>query len=444
MKKNTSDEAISISFLGVDERSMSAYEFFFNGIKDFPCELLDDHSQPQICLVDLDAYNIDEQYHKYRGEHPETYILLLSLADHTALDKKEFFLKKPVKKDALQSSINEMYKVISGKIMPEDAIKKASIAASPASKFDSNDESTQKVTINIQNNKFKIKAVDEQAEELKKKVVPIKEKTKTVTAQAGKLLTVANEKDFVGDLADIDLNDIDQIAKIYYEPNKFLQSVVEKVCLKSRQTEGIIQLNVLNYIFYFDYQEQRVYSTVGPGIIRPLCLLPHENHVSYKIKDLGFRQHLHEIMQSNKNQKTKKTQEKQSWNMEAFVWLITLWSSRGRLPKGTSLANPVYLMQWPNLTRLETLPHAVRISALLYQQPHTLPDIATRLGIEQRYVFSFYSACKAIGLANISKRQVDKTFAPQQSAVNKNKSILSKLLGKLAGFRRKTKMTESA
>ncbi len=443
MNKSKPDSTLTISFLGVDQRSMSAYEFFFKGIKDFNCDLSSNNSQPQICLVDIDAYNIEHEYHQYRDAHPQTYLLLLSLGSHPELEEQEFFLRKPVKKDALLASINEIHQVISGKIKLNDAVKQA---AETINEFTAGDESTQEVTVNLQHNHFKIQSLDEPAaaEPIDKKIVAIKEKRKVATAQAGKLLTVANEKDFVGEQSDIDLNDIDLLPQIYYDPKKFLQSIVEKVCLKSRQTEGIIQLNVLNYTFYFDYQEQKVYSTVGPGIIRPLCLLPHENHVSYKIKDLGFRQQLHEIMQSNKNQKTKKTQEKQSWNMESFVWLITLWSSRGRLPRGTSLSSPVYLMQWPNLTRLEALPHAVRISALLYQQPHTLPDIARQLGIEQRYVFSFYSACKAIGLANISKRQIDTTFAPEQPAVNKNKSILVKLLGRLVGFRSKTKMTESA
>ena len=126
------------------------------------------------------------------------------------------------------------------------------------------------------------------------------------------------------------------------------------------------------------------------------------------------------------------------------MWLITLWCSRGRLPKGTSLSNPVYLMQWPNLTRLDPIPHAVHISALLYKQPHTLLEITQQLGIEQRYVFAFYSACKSVGLAHVSRREVDKIFVPEKAARHKNKSILSKLLSKLAGFKDKSEMNEIA
>ncbi|WP_198266537.1 hypothetical protein [sulfur-oxidizing endosymbiont of Gigantopelta aegis] len=162
--------------------------------------------------------------------------------------------------------------------------------------------------------------------------------------------------------------------------------------------------------------------------------MPHDNQVSYKIKDASFRDELHDIIQSNKNKTRQKNQEKQSWRMESFTWLISLWSSRDRVPRGTPLDRPVYLMQWPNMTRLAAVPHGVRIAALLYEQASNLPDVARQLDIEQRYVFAFYSACKSIGLANISRRQIDKTFVNEQPKRHKNKSILAKLLGKLLHF----------
>ncbi len=49
-------------------------------------------------------------------------------------------------------------------------------------------------------------------------------------------------------------------------------------------------------------------------------------------------------------------------------------------------------MEWPTLTRLASIPHALRIAALLYDHPYPLADAARLLGIEQRYVFAFYSA----------------------------------------------------
>jgi len=120
--------------------------------------------------------------------------------------------------------------------------------------------------------------------------------------------------------------------------------------------------------------------------------------------------------------------------MESFMWLISLWTSRGRIPISTKLNQPVYLLQWPNLTRLASTPYSIRIAALLYDQPYPLIEAAKQLGIEQRYVFSFYSACKSIGLANTSKRVSDQIFIAERTKQSEHKSILSKLLNRLVNF----------
>ncbi len=219
---------------------------------------------------------------------------------------------------------------------------------------------------------------------------------------------------------------------------------MEQARIKSQQSGQIVQLNILNHIFYFDDKEQKVHSTAGPSVIRPLCFICHDNEASYEVKTSTFRDDLNFILQANKNRSTNKVKEKHSWSMEAFMWLITLWCSRGRVPEGCDLTQPVYLMQWPNLTRLEPIPHAVRIAALIYHQPRTLTDTAKQLGIEQRYVFAFFSACKTIGLSDISRRDVDKLFVTESPKHHKNKSIMSKLLGKLVNFSGNTAINDVA
>jgi hypothetical protein len=59
---------------------------------------------------------------------------------------------------------------------------------------------------------------------------------------------------------------------------------------------------------------------------------------------------------------------------------------------------PLQLNHWPNLIRLLVPPHAARIAGLWARQPVTLAQSINTLGIEQRYVFAFYSACVAQGL----------------------------------------------
>ncbi|MGC8697420.1 MAG: hypothetical protein ACP5Q0_03015, partial [Halothiobacillus sp.] len=86
---------------------------------------------------------------------------------------------------------------------------------------------------------------------------------------------------------------------------------------------------------------------------------------------------------------------------EGIIWSIAAWSSRGRVPVGTPLDQPVHLLHWPNLTRLSDIPGAMQISALWTKQPTSLMDTAVFLGLPYRHVFSFYVACQALGLVHI-------------------------------------------
>ncbi|MDX2503800.1 MAG: hypothetical protein QNL62_04905 [Gammaproteobacteria bacterium] len=447
-------ESITISLLGVDERSKSAYQFFFESIKTIQCELIDDYTQAQICLVDKDSYNARQQYEALLQNYPDKSILVLSLKKHSCTRKNEFFLKKPIKRDALQESLQQIFRFISSKGMGTSEqdiplLKKSSIISakdSPATGKQNSQANSQTKTVASQEDSIKKL---ENTQDISH--VPMLESKKTSTANAGRLLKIEHEEHFVGEQPDINLeqpdvnlDQLEQLRHIFYKPEKLLQAFVEQACSKSQQSEQIIQMNVLNHILYFDFQERKVYSSVGPGIIRPLCLIPHDKNISYRVKDPSFRDELHAIMQANKNETVKKTLKKQSWDMESFTWLITLWSSRGRVPQGTDLNQPVYLIQWPNLTRLAAIPHAVRIAALLYAGPRTLADTAKQLGIKQRYVFAFYSACKAIGLANVSRRQINTLFTAEKPEHNKNQSILSKLLGKLTRFSDKPSIKQGA
>ncbi len=426
-------EPITISFLGVDERSKSAYQLFFENITPVQYELIDDCQQAQLCLIDKDSYNVQQQYDELTKNYPEKYILVLSIIEHICTHDKEFFLQKPIKREALQELLNKISGYISGKtILPSGVPSRSQI----------------KDTVMKISEKYRKKPVIEQREEpvkpvVKEKnntVVPINKKPKVATANAGKLLKIENEQYFVGEQADVNINEPQQLDKIFYSPEKLLQSVMLAAREKSQESGQIVQLNVMDHVFYFDTKNQKVYSTVGASVIRHLCVVHQDEAPTFSVKPEAFRNDLEFILQASE----KKSRRKHSWSMDAFLWVITLWCSRGRLPTGTDITRPVYLMQWPNLTRLEQIPHAARIAALIYDQPRTLFDTAKQLGIKQRYVFAFFSACKSIGLSDVSVRDVDRLFEPEKPKKSKNKSILSKLLGKLTGFSENTVTTKLA
>ena len=83
---------------------------------------------------------------------------------------------------------------------------------------------------------------------------------------------------------------------------------------------------------------------------------------------------------------------------EDFLWNVAAWAARGRLPEGTDPYKPVRLRAWPNFTQVFMSPHALRISALWVRTWASPVEIAFRLGIPQRYVFSVYSSARFAGL----------------------------------------------
>lgn len=118
-------------------------------------------------------------------------------------------------------------------------------------------------------------------------------------------------------------------------------------------------------------------------------------------------------------------------NIEAFVWKLACWTSKGRYPQQIDYRLPVYLKNWPNFTRLLVTPHALRIAALLISEPRTMINIAQTLNIKPQYVFVFISAACSVGLAGQATRAVDMLVQPPDLESSTQKGILNRFMTKL-------------
>jgi hypothetical protein len=124
----------------------------------------------------------------------------------------------------------------------------------------------------------------------------------------------------------------------------------------------------------------------------------------------------------------------QSLSIEHLLWDLALRTARGRVPQGTDLSKPQYLRCWPNFPRLPRTPNGMRIAALWVENPRTLDDIASNLGIEKADVYSFHSAAFATGLVGPAKRQADNLIAPMDVAKNESsrRGLLASILRHLS------------
>ncbi|HPT48904.1 MAG TPA: hypothetical protein PLS67_11830 [Accumulibacter sp.] len=81
-----------------------------------------------------------------------------------------------------------------------------------------------------------------------------------------------------------------------------------------------------------------------------------------------------------------------------LLWNVAIWAARGRLPKGSDPYQPVFLRAIPDFTRCFAPPYAETIATLWARKFASPVEIATELGIPQRYVFAFFTAARFAGL----------------------------------------------
>jgi len=119
-------------------------------------------------------------------------------------------------------------------------------------------------------------------------------------------------------------------------------------------------------------------------------------------------------------------------DLEAFVWSCQLLTAQGRLARGTDITRPALLKYWPNMTRIESIPHMMNIAALWSDSPASIVELAKCLDIPQRYVISFYHAAALLGLMEQDNSKL-KSKTRTESKTKKNRGLFSRLLKRLIG-----------
>lgn len=224
---------------------------------------------------------------------------------------------------------------------------------------------------------------------------------------------------FVGTALDIDPQDPRQTAKIYYNPDHYLQGHLQQALnLAVRYNRNVTIDGPWPKLDLF-IEQRRIQIAVNERHLRPYCTLPDAT--------------LETNLQLFDGEEKPMMNGGQTYPLAAFFWKLALWASRGRLPEGTSLTQPIYLRHWPNFTRLVVTPYALAIAALWAEQPRSLIDTAADLQIPQRYVFAFYSAARSLQLAGETRRAVDTLIAPPEIVQTKQRGLFGRLLDRLRG-----------
>jgi hypothetical protein len=173
-----------------------------------------------------------------------------------------------------------------------------------------------------------------------------------------------------------------------YDPNQYLIAALKEAYLVSAKwrvptqfdtSAGVIVVDTLQNLVYMDFEE----AQLAPMYRQRIAKRPKTRVVS--AGDFAKMRPRFESQGS-------------VVRADALLWRAAMLTAEGRLPSGVSPDRPIYLKQWPNMTRLQRTPHSLRIAAAWAIKGASIEATARLLNIPQRYVFAFYNAALELDL----------------------------------------------
>lgn len=389
---------LKVALHGMDVRSCKTMMMFLQG----PCRgvaiVVNEAGDAEVDIFDGDSpasKNLLSQHLQSERQKPTIVLSLQDFRHDGALQ-----VRKPVKTDDMLSVLNE------AKILLAEFAKKK----------------TQKQTSSVMVAAGEAEAEPEpEPEPLKTYVIDEDERKKTSKHQTAMRFDEKSFQAYIGSLPDIDVNDPAQFAQASYDPKDYFQGYIQSAFMVCRAKGQILQLQ---------------------SGWKPIMIFPHTQEVWLDADDPQLRAFAG--IKLNPNSASKMSISPASaqtmglggsldkfQSMDAFLWKLACWTSKGRYPRMIDYTQPVYLKSWPNFTRLLITPHALRIAALLIQGPRTLTNVAQVLTIKPQYVFVFASAACALGLMGQAKREADNLVQPPDVKPSKGQGLLSRIMNKL-------------
>ena len=441
---DTRNTPLAISVLGVDDRLRTTLKMFFQG----PCKgrvvMVGVTEVAEASIIDMDGIDAESIFQDNRASFPHLPVILLSLS---VQDKPGIiYVQKPIQAKQMLAALDDVRSLLKSEMVNEvvETVHQPTVMAStnndlvseefPLDETDSDDSlGIDEIDEAVDSQIAAGLGMDDEFESERPMVTFERKKQGSEVHRSAHKAAMHLDEDsyanFVGSVPDIDVTDLQQVESAHYDPKKFLQGYVQSAYNLARSKSRILRLNTgwkpivifpHSHEIWVDADDERMrgcsiipVSAVsdfsdGPGGSKSISISP------FNLKLEGGNQNP-EMFQS----------------MDAFMWKLALWSSAGRVPTGIDLNQPVFLRRWPNLTRFVLVPHSIRIAALLVEQPRSLPDVAKALGIRQQYVFSFFSAAYALGLASQSKQRSARVAATATQKKVKTSGFLGKILNRL-------------
>jgi len=369
-----------VALLGLEQGLENSLRFFFSARCRDRFYVKSDVAQADMVIIDIDSSKGKQSWTQHVERHPERPAILLSLDKFEA--KGAQLVSKPVQASALQKALDTGWKQLQ---------QRSKVVQLPTARI----PGPQKVLV-----------PPAEKTPASQRVTHI-QKTAKASSQnhsyfdnrprnAGSLGVDRGSEEkpdhaFIGSAPDIDPKDPQQTKKAQFDPRKFLVArVLRAFHLAEEKGKSVSLKHDRGSISLFP-GDRRALVWMQNRHLRSLAVLPVDDEkLSVSVLDAGPDGAF--------------DQNDPQYDLDALVWKLTLMASRGRFPVGVDPHAPVTLKHWPNLSRLQSFPHALRIAALWSRESLSLLETAKELDIPQRYVFAFYSAASMIGLVTTAQQ----------------------------------------
>jgi hypothetical protein len=381
---------------GMDARTYKTMVMYFQG----PCKgavVVVEDVDAEVDIVDADFATGQEALIKIKERALLRPVIVLSRED--AKWEDVIYVEKPIRLSVILAAFEQAKSIIEAKGL------------------------TKPLPVVVETEKTADPAKEEEAVSEKQRL-DSDERKKTAKHKTAMQLDESGFSTFIGIVPGIDFNDKEQVLTASYSPKNYFQGYVASALKVSKEKNRMLQLNS-NW--------------------KPLLIFPHSHEVWLDADDKQLRAFA--SLEMNKATGTKLTitavdsttsgvGEKldRFHDMDAFIWKLAIWTSKGRYPKAIDINRPVFIKHWPNFTRSLITPHALRITALLIESPRSMLNISEVLNVKPQFVFVFVSAAYALGLVGQAERKSDELFVPPPIVTpvkKESKGLLSKILGKL-------------
>ncbi|MGR8942455.1 MAG: hypothetical protein ACU83P_12790 [Gammaproteobacteria bacterium] len=392
---------LKVALHGMDGRSSKTMTMFLQG----PCRgiaIVVNAEDAEIDVFDGDAPASKSLLTERLEQGAQKPIIVLSLQD--LHHEGALHVRKPVKTDDMITVLKH------ARVLLADGAERKVVRTIPAAvpAGDEDEESTED---------------PDEKQPLKTYVIHQDERKKTSKHQTAMRLDEKGFHAYIGSLPDIDVNDPTQFANAAYEPKDFFQGYLQSAFLVCRAKGQIMQLQ---------------------SGWKPITIFPHTQEVWLDADDAQLKAFAGIKLNPGATSRMSITPVNAQTiavngaldkfqSMDAFLWKLACWTSKGRYPNAIDFEQPVYLKSWPNFTRLLMTPHALRIAALLVQGPRTLANVAQVLDIKPQYVFVFASAANALGILGQARREADHLVQAPGVKTSKEQGLLRRIMNKLRG-----------